>query len=302
MGCIGAWVLKHLVDAGKEVVSYDLSSTRHRVNALISAENQHPITFVQGDLTDYTQLVAAIEQHAVTHIIHLAALQVPFCKADPIMGAQVNVVGTVNILEAARQAGIKHLTYASSIAAFGSPDDYPKGLLAHDALPNPHTLYGVYKVANENTARVYWQDYGVSSIGLRPYTVYGVGRDQGLTSDPTKAIIAALKGEPFEIGFSGGMQFHLASDVALQFIAAAEQTDFNDADVFALGTPVATVAEFVNHIRAHLPNAQITQKPTILPFPPGCDDSELRRRVPHVYETPLADGISQTVAHFRRLI
>src|SRR5690606_31031575 len=113
------------------------------------------------------------------HVIHLAALQVPFCRADPVKGAQVNVVGTANVFEAARQHGVPQVAYASSIAIFGAPEDYPPGLLPNDAPPRPRTLYGVYKQANEGMARIYWQEHGLGSIGLRPYTVFGLGRDQG---------------------------------------------------------------------------------------------------------------------------
>lgn len=302
MGCIGAWTLYHLVKAGKRVVSYDISEKRYRLTALLSVEEQEAITFVKGDLTDFDSVASTIKAHHITHIIHLAALQIPFCRADPVLGSQVNVVGTVNIFEAALQANIKHLSYASSIAVYGAADEYPAGLVAHDARRHPHTLYGVYKVANEDTARLYWQDYAVSSIGLRPYTVYGVGRDQGLTSDPTKAILAAVRGEAFEIGFSGAMQFQLASDVALQFIAAAEQSSFEGAGVYNLGTPVATVAEFVRYILELKPEAQITQKEIRLPFPAGFDDHELRRVMPRGYETPLREGIAQTMAHFEGLV
>lgn len=301
LGCIGAWALTHLVQAGQRVISYDLAEGRHRLDALLPAEAQQAITFVQGDLTNFSQLVATMQTHGVDRIIHLAALQVPFCRANPILGAQVNVQGTVNVFEAARQLGIGHLTYASSIAVYGRSDEYPPGLITHNAPTNPHTLYGVYKVANEGTARVYWQDYGVSSLALRPYTVYGVGRDQGLTSDPTKAILAALHGEPFEIGFSGEMQFQLASDVARQFIAAADQTDFAQAGVFNLGTAVTSVSQFIQHIKTLRPKAQITQKETRLPFPTGFDDTALRQAVPTVYETPLAEGIAQTMRHFEKL-
>ena len=269
---------------------------------MLTAEQQEKITFIQGDLTDFTQVQNAITQHSVTHIIHLAALQVPFCRANPVLGNQVNVVGTTNMFEAAKQAGITHLTYASSIAVYGRADQYPDGPIQHDAPRIPHTIYGVTKVANEETARVYWQDYGLSSITFRPYTIYGVGRDQGLTSDPTKAIIAAIKGEPFEIGFSGGMQFQLASDIAQQFIAAAEQTDYEGAGAFNLGTPVATVDQFVSHLKTILPDAQITQKEATLPFPTHCDGSAMKATIPTIYETPLADGIAQTIAHFQRVL
>ena len=297
MGCIGAWTLYHLVQQGQRAISYDISSDRHRLDLLLSPEQQQALTFVQGDLTHFEQLLATMQSYQVTHIIHLGALQVPMCRANPVLGAHVNVVGTVNVFEAARQAGLTHVAFASSIAVYGVADEYPEGLIGHEAPLNPHTLYGVYKVANENTARLYWQDYGISSVGLRPYTVYGVGRDQGLTSDPTKAILAAVKGEPFEIGFSGLMQFQWASDVAQQFMVAANEGQGGTA-VYNLGTTPATVAQFVGHIHGHYPAADISQKENYLPFPTGFDDSPLRQAMSTVYATPLAEGIGQTVRHF----
>ena len=300
MGCIGAWVLKHLVAQGQRVVAFDLSTDRHRLDWMMTPDEQSAITFVQGDLTNPVQVKESFKAHEVTHVVHLAALQVPFCRANPVVGSQVNVTGTVNVFEAARAAGVRHLAYASSIAVYGPASEYPAGPVVHEAPHAPQTLYGVYKMANEGTARIYWQDHKISSIGLRPYTVYGVGRDQGLTSDPTKAMWAAVKGESFEIAFGGVMQFQLASDVALQFIDAAEQNS-EGAHVFNLGTPPASVDEVIELIRQGKPDAQITRKESRLPFPESFDDSALHAHVSRVYETPLAEGIRLTMEHFERL-
>jgi nucleoside-diphosphate-sugar epimerase len=300
MGCIGAWVLKHLVVQGQQAVAFDLSTDRHRLDWVMTPDEQAAITFVQGDLTDTEQVKESFKAHEVTHVVHLAALQVPFCRANPVLGAQVNVTGTVNVFEATREAGIRHLAYASSIAVYGPASDYPARPVMHNASRAPRTLYGVYKVANEGTAQIYWQDHKISSIGLRPYTVYGVGRDQGLTSDPTKAMWAAVKGESFEIAFGGVMQFQLASDVALQFIDAVEQNS-EGAHVFNLGTPPVSVDEVIELIRDVKPDAQITRNETRLPFPESFDDSALRAHVSRVYETPLAEGIRLTMEHFETL-
>lgn len=297
MGCIGAWVLYHLVRRGEGAASFDLSANRHRLDLLLDAEQQQAIHFERGDLREFEQVRGVMERHGVTHVIHLGALQVPFCKADPVAGAQVNVVGTVNIFEAARQLGLIHLAYASSIAVYGPPDRYPPGLIAHDAPLDPRTLYGVYKQANEGTAGVYWGDYGLSSTALRPYTVYGAGRDQGLTSEPTKAMLAAAAGQPFAISFAGRMQFQFASDVAEGFIQAALQP-LGGAYAFNLGTPpvaVEHVAAIINRLR---PAAQVTVAERALPFPEGFDDSAYRRHFAHVPETPLEDGIRQTIERF----
>jgi nucleoside-diphosphate-sugar epimerase len=301
MGCLGAWVLHHLVKQGQRPISFDISENRSRVNLLLTEEEQLKITFVKGDLTNFDQVIETIRTHAVTHIVHLAALQIPFCRANPVLGAQVNVVGTVNIFEAAKQVGIKHLTYASSVAVYGPASLYPQVPVPFDALHAPTTLYGAYKVANETTARVYWQDHGISSTAFRPYTVYGVGRDQGLTSDPTKALLAAVKGDALNINFVGETQFHFASDTALQFIDAAGLPS-EGAAVYSLGTPAVTVEQFVAHVKALRPDAKITYSGSRLPFPPSFDTAMLYSHVPKVYETPLQDGILQTLQTFESCV
>lgn len=301
MGCIGAWALYHLTRQGQRAVGFDLSANRARLDLLLSRAEQSEIVFVQGDLTDPRQVAEAVRAHGVTHIVHLAALQVPFCRANPVAGAQVNVVGTVNVFEAARHAGVKHLAHASSIAVYGAPSEYAPGLMLHDAPPNPHTLYGVYKVACEGIAHVYWQDHGIASVGLRPYVVYGAGRDQGLTSDPTKAVLAAAAGVPFHIGFGGVMQFQYASDVARQFIDAA-RAGLPGANTFNLGTRPASVAEFVASVQRLRPGAQISAADAPLAFPEGFDDTQLRASMPQVYDTPLEQGIAETLEIFERAL
>ncbi|MBC8099118.1 MAG: SDR family oxidoreductase, partial [Armatimonadetes bacterium] len=297
MGCVGAWVLHHLVKQGKRAISFDLSTDRARLNALLTPDEQHAITFINGeagDLTQFERVKLAFEQHNITHVVHLAALQVPFCRANPVLGAQVNVTGTVNVFEAAKQSDVRHLALASSVAVYGAATAYPPGLLAHDAPMLPATLYGVYKVANEGTARIYWQDHSLSSTTLRPYTVYGVGRDLGMTSEPTKAMVAAAHGLDYHITFGGHMQFHFASDVALQFIAAAEQAH-DGALAFNLGTPPVDVIDVAALIIAAAPGVKITVGDGRLPFPAGCDPSAFYAHAQTIYETPLADGVRQTI-------
>jgi len=301
MGCLGAWAAAHLVRRGETVISFDLSQDRSRLNLLLSADEQSAITFLTGDLTDPAAVIRAVADHGVTRIIHLAALQVPFCRANPVLGSAVNVTGTVNVFEAAKQAGVKHFTYASSIAVYGPPSDYPPGLVAPDAPQAPRTLYGVYKVANEGTARIYWQDHGISTLALRPHTVYGLGRDQGLTSDPTKAMLAAAAGAPFTINFGGRIQMQHASDVALQFIDAASQP-VEGAFVYPLGMPPVSVDDIIAGIQTVKPDAVITRTDNRLPFPEGFDESALRAAVPVVYERPLTAGIEDTIRSFEQLL
>lgn len=301
MGCIGSWVLHHLVNAGRDAVSFDLSDDRHRLNLLLSPDEQTRIRFVQGDLTDADAVRAAIDDHGVDRIVHLAALQVPFCKANPALGARVNVVGTVNVFEAARSSGISHIALASSIAVYGPASRYQQRVLPPDAPFDPQTLYGAYKQANEATARVYYADYGISSTALRPYTVYGLGRDQGLTSEPTKAMLAVAAGKGYRIPFGGVMQFHLASDVARLFIEAAD-TPLGGPRTFNLGTPpvaVKRIGEILNGMGAE---SAVSVEGGPLPFPEGVSDGGLYEALGDPGPMPLDQGIRATVEAFREAL
>lgn len=297
-GCIGAWTLLHLVRQGRPAVAFDLTDDRHRLDLLLTPEQQDAITFVRGDLTDAGSVRAAMAGHGVSSVVHLAALQVPFCRANPALGARVNVEGTVNVFEAARAVGITHLALASSVAVYGPPSAYSDAIVPAEAPFRPGTLYGVYKQANEATARVYHQDHGISSITLRPYTVYGLGRDQGMTSEPTKAMLAAAAGKPFHIGFAGRTQFHLASDVARWFLAAAD-TPTDVAVAFNLGGPSVPVARVAAILEELVPGNLVTVGGDGLPFPDGADAGELGELIPSVEATPLEEGIRATVEGFR---
>jgi nucleoside-diphosphate-sugar epimerase len=292
-GCIGAWVLRQLVDEGVEVVAADASDDDHRVTALLDADERARVTFVRADISDPSD-VDALFEHEPTHVVHLAALQVPFCRADPVRGAQVNVVGTVSLLAAAARLGLRTpLVYASSAAAFAAAD---AGL---DPSGHPDTHYGVYKLANEESARVFFAENGVASIGLRPYVVYGPGRDQGLTSAPTLAMHAAARGEPFTITYSGTSQLQYAADAAAAFVAAA-RASYAGAIVVNLPGVTVSVDEIVVAIEEVVPGARIDVDGPPLPFPPELDTSAFAGVVGDLPVTPLADGVAATIAHFNR--
>jgi UDP-glucuronate 4-epimerase len=296
LGCIGAWVVRVLVDEGAHVTTLDLATDGPRLDLVAGPERIAVVDRRAGDITDPAVVASAVLESGATHVVHLAALQVPFCKADPPLGAHVNVVGTVNVFEAvaATNGHVRGLAYASSIAAYDALDVGARGQLQGQ----PSTLYGVYKRANEGTAHIYWHDRGVASIGLRPHTVYGPGRDQGLTSQPTAAMLAAARGEPFHIGFGGRLSMQYAEDVARDFVAAARAAT-DGAHLANVSGTVASVAEIVAEIEAAVPAAAgtITFTDEALPFPEDVPS-------PHTLFVPaprttLAEGVATTIATFR---
>lgn len=292
LGCVGAWCCRALVREGQNVVGLDLASDRGRAELIMSGEELAAVEFTQGDITDLSAIERVLGTRRVTHVIHLAAMLIPLAAADPPRGALVNVVGTVNVFEAARRHGVAGLSYASSAAVYDRAD----GLrVAEDADGHPTSHYGVHKQANEGAARVYWHENGLASVGLRPHVVYGAGRDHGLTAGPTLAMLAATRRETYEIPFGGRAQFQYAADVAQRFIEAARMASTHAA-VRNIGGPSERVADVVAAIDGVVPEAAgtITYTQDVkLPLP---EDMEAAQPI----TTPLRQGVLETIELFRR--
>ncbi|MFK7742454.1 MAG: NAD-dependent epimerase/dehydratase family protein [Planctomycetota bacterium] len=301
LGCIGAWVVKHLVERGDRPVVFDLDANPRRIQDVLDDEAFARVHFVEGDITDGEATQRAVAKAAPKAIVHLAGLQVPFCKADPALGAKVNVLGTIHVFEAAIAAGVQRVCYASSAAVFG-PEGGDGAAPDENSKCEPTTHYGVYKRANEGTAQIYAQDNGVHSVGLRPLTVYGVGRDQGLTSGPTSAMKAAVLGREHTIGFSGSTDFNYVADTAAAFVHCASGGP-DGAHVYNLHGDTVAVADIVRTIEELHPAAagKITAAGPELPIPPQLDGSAIHRDYPDLPATSLRDGIGATLQRFAEL-
>jgi UDP-glucuronate 4-epimerase len=300
-GCIGSWVVRLLLDEGCGVTAYDLGGSDHRLRLLLDDGELAGLDRVAGDVADLGQVRGTIEDRGVTHVIHLAALQVPFVRADPPLGARVNVVGTVTVFEAVRACSLAGtLAYASSVAAYDPPEPGHE----HEQRGVPSTLYGVFKRANEESAGVYWADHGIASVGLRPHTVYGLGRDQGVTSAPTKAMLAAAAGTSFRIPYGGRAELQHARDVARQFIAAARATVEGAVVLDPPGQP-ASIAEVVDAIVAAAPSAAGAvgfDDVVGVGVPDQGDSSSFVALLGELPTIPLREGVAETIESFRGLL
>ena len=296
-GCIGSWIVKALIERGDEAVVFDRSDDSSRLRAIMDVGDLARVRFISGDITEGAAVLSALKESRAERVIHLAGLQVPTCRADPVAGALVNVVGTLNIFEAVRMIGLKGLVYASSAAVYGLNDtDEP---LTETAQCEPSTHYGVFKRTNEGNARIYFLDHGLYSVGLRPLTVYGVNRDTGLTSDPTKAMKSAVLGRPFHIRFSGATDFQYVADTAATFISCADQMP-EGANVFNLHGETVTVdrvAKLINQSNGDL----ITFGGPPIPIAPELDDSAIRQVMTALPSTPLDVGVRETMDRFAAL-
>jgi nucleoside-diphosphate-sugar epimerase len=303
LGCIGSWAVRALLRSGARVHILDRASDRRRLRLVLDPKDRKRAGLIQGDLTEPGTVERAIEASGATRILHLAALQVPACRSDPPQGAAVNVVGTARVFEAAAAAELERVAYASSVAVYGPADRYPDPPVTPNVSLDPQTEYGVYKQANEGLAARYHAHRNLPSTGLRPYVVYGPGRDRGMTSHPTKAMLAAVLGEDYHIPFGGAAEYHHGRDVGALFARAA-LSDRDGATVHNLGACSYQMDEIVAAIEEVRPRirGRISFTRSALPFPPALSDETLQDTLgPYTY-TSIEEGVRATVDHFERAV
>lgn len=303
-GCIGAWIVRQLLARGDEAWIYDLRQDTSRLHLIMPPDTVAKVGFHQGDVTDLDNLKRAISEYGITHIVHLAGLQVPTCRADPILGAKVNIIGTLAVFEAvkASQSQVKRLVYASSAAVFGPQTDYGAGPLPDDVQLTPTTHYGYFKCCNEGNARVYFLDHDISSIGLRPWTVYGLGRDFGMTSEPTKALKALAVKKPYRITYGGWQDMQYVEDVAGVFVRALD-APYRGAKSYNLRGDVVDLPTIHRAMCEADPAAEelITYGERQIPIAYDLDDDGLQRDLGPIRKTPLVEGIKKALGMFRDL-
>ena len=289
-GFIGAWVVRKLIDGGHEPRVFDVADERERLRFVLGDEALvDGIPFILGDVADTDAVLRAGE--GCEAAIHLAGLLTPACREDPLRGARVNVLGTLGLFEAAKRHGFRGLSYASTAAVFGPEDG---------RIPRPVSHYGTFKLANEGSARAYWRDAGISSVALRPFIVYGPGRDRGQTAGPSLAMRAAALGEPYVIPITGPMGFEYVEDTAAAFVAGATQAP---PGVYAFSLPgiVADTDEVIRIIRGFVPSADIRADCSPLSTAPQLHEERLRDVLPGLPPpTSLHDGVRATIEFYRR--
>jgi nucleoside-diphosphate-sugar epimerase len=169
-GFIGSHIVKHLVGAGHDVVVLDDFSTGRR-------ENLEPvkgsIELVEGSVTDRAACARAFK--GAQFVFHEAALaSVPRSVENPESTHEANATGTLNVLRAAHAAGVKRVAYAASSSAYGNTEELPK---RETMLPRPLSPYAVSKLSGEEYCRAFYASYGLETVALRYFNVFGPGQD-----------------------------------------------------------------------------------------------------------------------------
>jgi len=169
-GFIGSALARALLDRGEEVRGLDNFSTGHRENISTIASR---LDFREGDLLDLGALHQACR--GVDYVLHQAAIpSVPRSVKDPLESNQANLNGTLNVLMAARDAKVKRVVYAASSSAYGDTPTLPKH---EDMSPQPISPYAVAKLASEFYMQSFYSVYGLETVSLRYFNIFGPRQD-----------------------------------------------------------------------------------------------------------------------------
>lgn len=286
-GFIGAWTARKLLEAGHEIRILDIVDDRRIMRLIAGNAAANSMDWYAADIAD----TVAVEQAArdCDGIIHLAGLLTPACRANPLNGVNVNLVGTLNVFLAARTLGISRVIYMSSAGVFG-PDGSGE--------PRPVSHYGSFKLACEHSAAAFWEDDGLASTGFRPFVVYGPGREGGLSAGPTLACKAAAHGEVYTIPFTGTFDMIHVEDVASAFAIALAQPA-EGSRVFNLSGSVASADDVVSAILHCAPDARINAAGEPLPIVCPAPDGRALAALPGWTPRDHATGIADTIAFYR---
>ena len=281
-GFLGSWIVKAFLKKGYSVSIFDLKIQKELLSHVVG-NDINKIKFINGDITNYDQVQEVIND--MDHVINLAGLMTPDCSSNPILGAKVNVLGSINVFEALKKNNNKFLVYASSAGVFGQKDHY---------YPFPETHYGAYKLAVEGVARAYLNEDGISSVGIRPYVIYGPGREVGGTAGVTLACKAAKQGESYTVNFSGKAGFVYVQDVVDLVEMSIAQIP-SGALTFNINGITADVSDFLNLIKKNIPLSDIGIEGDPLSVVDEIRGNEPSKTFKKFKYTSLEDGIKRTI-------
>jgi UDP-glucose 4-epimerase len=235
-GLIGSHIVDRLIDEGAGEVRVLDNLVRGCHENLAGARGRAPVTFIQGDVRDRETVGRAVA--GCDYVFHQAAIRITLCAEKPRDCMDVLVGGTFNVFEAAVAARVKKVVYASSASVYGGADVFPTDERHHPY--NNRTLYGAAKVMNEGIARSFRDMYGLASVGLRYFNVYGPRMD--VTGAYTEVFIRWLdcveRGVAPQIHGDGSasMDFVFVEDIARANILAMKSDREDDVYNVAGGT------------------------------------------------------------------
>jgi nucleoside-diphosphate-sugar epimerase len=298
-GLVGAYTVRGLVERGERPVVFDVAVNERLLD--IVGVDRSSIGVVRGDILDIPGLISAIRDNGVDRIIHLAAFLGEEVQRRPYSGVKLNLVGTVNILEAARLEGVSRVVFPSSgVVYFGSLQG-AKVKKVDESIPlNPTSIYAATKAAAEFIGRNYAKHFGFEFIMVRFASLYGPS-PTGLKATREQAIQlmvrAALRGEAVKINWPYGPgEILYGRDAAKSAVLACLAKNLTD-DVFNIGADEGVTGEdIVAGLKKHFPRVDVTllQGKNPMPYPTEAiprDSSRAREQLGYEPDYPLEKAL-----------
>lgn len=259
-GVNGSWVVRELVSEGINPVIYDYAIDTAMIKDIVDK-----VKLIRGDILDFATFLRTIKENKITHIIHLAALMPSQAQANPLYGFQVNALGTVLVLEAARIMDVERVVYTSSKAAYGAISGkaaYPTYEPVNEDYPRyPVKVYDVAKVASEGMCHVYNENYGLDYVAFRFASIIGPGKltRHGPMSIHSKLIENAMLGQPTHIPHGADEKDDMVyvKDIAHAIVLGLKAKNLKHR-VFNIGSGKGyTLVDLANVLKKIYPNCQI---------------------------------------------
>jgi nucleoside-diphosphate-sugar epimerase len=262
-GLIGSTLADKLLTRGDNVVLFDAAPAEARLAPLRAHGDR--LAVVRGDVQALGELVDAVRRHRVTAIVHLAFLLGGEANLVPERATRINMLGTVNALEAARLTGVERVLLASSISVYGSDDQYAKDLFPlREDVPlwvcRTLPVYGGGKLHTEHLGETYARYHGLVVGGMRPSIVYGWGRESGSSAFLGEVIDRPAVGQSAAVRFGDArISMVYVEDVAEQYLAllSVDRAVLARRRFFNTGGDTCTIRELAETVKRVIPDARI---------------------------------------------
>ncbi len=299
MGFIGSRITKSLVEQGEEVVVVGRQPTLHRLG-----EVTEKVKVVQGNKTNIDEVFDWIRTYNVSRIIDASSELEVESERIPYSATKINLIGTLNVFEAARILGIKRIVWASSLAVYGDKKRAGGIPQNEDALNNPVTVYGACKAYGEFMARLYNARWDMDIVSLRPSSVYGPMRASGATGWLTDVVKLPLTGEIVDIpaGPDETTNFCFVDDCADAFVRCCQyKGDRLPHPIYYIGGFKASIRELMEEVKKNIPEAEARFHGKPIYYIDTIDNSRISEDLGFKLKYDLAAGIREQVSRQRAL-
>ncbi len=299
-GFLGSHLARYLLDQAGEtgVVLFDAAPNPELIDDIVDR-----VSVVQGDVLEPTDLLSAMRRHDVDRVVHLAYVLTRGATANPYRAIKINTMGTANVFETSRIHGVERVAYASSAAVYGTRKTLEDEVLDEESPPVPDTIYGAAKLFNEQMADLYGKEQGLDLIGLRPVSVFGVGRGGRITSDAQHFMVRpelAALGRPIEMPPDDQVSdwMYVVDAAAAWHLALTVKSPPHR--IFNISSERRPIGDATRHVRNLLPDAEISVSPEPVTTLRSVSNRRLREELGFTPRYTLEQGLDEYLGVVRR--